>query len=244
MPKYALLPNQSLLPWPISWAGVVLIAESESCRLSAYRDIAGRWTLGWGQTDGIREGMTWTQPEADADLCKTLITLSAEVKGALSDTSATSDNEFAAMVSLAYNIGINGFRRSTVLKRHNQGDKAGAAAAFALWNKAGGRVVNGLVARRAREAALYLSTAISPLNAGNSPDADPVPPLSKSPTLQSGAASVATGALALMSQYSPQVSAVARSLAISPLVVVAIVAIVAGAVVIWRRCLQRKGGVA
>ena len=249
-----LLPNR-FLPWPICWTGVVLIAESESCRLTAYRDIAGHWTLGWGQTDGIREGMTWTQSEADADLCNTLIELAEEVRGSFSraDAEVIADTEFAALVSLAYNIGIGGFRRSTVLKCHMRGDKAGAARAFALWNKANGKVVQGLVNRRAREATLYLSARpskenhrgfVADDNAGNSPDADPIKPLAKSPTVQTGAASVATGALALASQYSPQVGQVARSLAINPLIVVAVVAIVAGAIVIWRSYQQRKGGVA
>ncbi|MDR3055229.1 MAG: lysozyme [Zoogloeaceae bacterium] len=249
-PKTLLLPDR-FLPWPICWTGVVLIAESESCRLTAYRDITGVWTLGWGQTAGILEGMRWSQIEADADLCNTLIGLASEVHASL--TAPASDTEFAAMVSLAYNIGVTAFRRSSILKCHNQNDKAGAARAFALWNKAGGRIVQGLVNRRAREATLYLASAppkeakrgfTAEDNAGQSPDADPVKPLAQSPTVQTGAASVATGALALASQYSPQVSQVARSLSISPVVVVAIVAIVAGAVVIWRRYQQRKGGVA
>ncbi|MDR1890152.1 MAG: lysozyme [Zoogloeaceae bacterium] len=265
MSQKFILPSR-LLPWPICWPGVVLIAESEACRLVVYKDIAGHWTLGWGQTAGITEGMTWTQTEADADLCNTLITLSAEVRECL--TRDASDNEFAALVSLAYNIGMTAFRRSTVAKCHNRGDKTAAARAFHLWNKAGGKVINGLVARRAREAALYLSedrgqktedsqlpalraanqqsSVLSPLSSepGQSPDADPVKPLAKSPTVQTGAASVATGGLALAAQYSPQVGQVARSLAISPLVVAAIVAIVVGALVIWRRVQQRKGGVA
>ncbi|MDR1349804.1 MAG: lysozyme [Zoogloeaceae bacterium] len=244
------LPDKRLA-WPICWEGVTLIAQSEGCRLTAYTDIAGVWTLGWGETLNIAEGMAWTQTEADARLCERLTEFDDGVAALL--TVRASDYERAALVSLAYNIGLKGFRKSSVLRLHNQGRRADCAQAFHLWNKAGGKVIKGLVSRRAREAALYLrqtaseagdSLAERSVGAGCSPDADPPKPLTASRTIQSGAASVVTGSLALASQYSPQVGQIARSLSLNPVVVVALVAILAGAVVIWRRCQQRKGGTA
>ncbi len=143
------------LDWPIAWPAVEEIARSEGCRLKAYRCPAGQWTIGWGHADGVRPGDTVTQAQAD-DMLRTDLMLFAEsVRGSL--TRDPSDNEFGAMVSLAYNVGREGFRKSTVLRKHNAGDTQAAAAAFALWNKAGGRVLPGLVARRAREAAMYLT---------------------------------------------------------------------------------------
>jgi lysozyme len=240
------LPSASL-PWPIAWEGVKLIAEAEGCRLKAYRDVVGVWTLGWGETLGIREGMIWTQEMADQKLCERLTEFADDVNAALLNPATAS--ELAALTSLAYNIGIHAFRRSSVLKYHNLCDPERAARAFALWNKAGGKIVQGLVARRAREATLYLKRVapgglIQSTGAGKSPDADPVRPLTRSPTAQSGALSAATGALALASQASPQVKQVAANLAINPVIVVAIVALVAGAVVLYRRWKQRREGVA
>jgi len=239
------LPNRSL-PWPILWAGVELIAEAEGCKLTAYRDIADVWTIGWGQTAHITGGMSWTQAEADADLCRTLTDLSALVHALL--LAPTAPRELAAFVSLAYNIGLGAFSKSTVLAAHNRGDKAAAAAAFALWNKAtiNGKkqVVQGLALRRAREAEMYAASSSRVSGAGLSPDVAPVAPLAASPTALSGGASVAAGGLALASQYSQDVAAVARSLAINPLLVCALIAVAAGAIVLWRRWKQRREGVA
>src|SRR5574338_96084 len=148
------LPNQSL-DWPIAWSAVEEIARSEGCRLKAYRCPAGQWTIGWGHTEGVRPGDAITQEQADETLRIDLSIFSESVKSML--TRQASDNELGAMVSLAYNIGLGGFRKSTVLRKHNEGDLQSAARAFSLWNKSKGQVLPGLTARRAREAALYLT---------------------------------------------------------------------------------------
>jgi len=236
------------LPWPILWVGVELIAQAEGCRLTAYQDISGVWTIGWGQTGpDIKAGMKWTQQEADRRFCQTL----TEVSDAVSDLVSPEPidmREHSALVSLAYNIGIDAFSRSSVLAAHNRGDKPAAAAAFALWNKAtiNGKkqVVQGLVTRRAKEAELYASATGRVSGAGLSPDAAKVEPLAKSPTIVSGAASVATGVLAVASEVSPQVGTVARALQVNVGLVLAIIAIVTGAVVLYRRYQQRRQGVA
>lgn len=142
-------------------AGVYEIANSEGLRLVAYRCFAGKWTCGWGETDGVGATTRWTKVYADQRFCDSL-TERVEAVRALC-TNEPTENELSAMVSLTYNIGVDGFRRSTVLRQHNAGNRQAAARAFALWNKARNRntgqleVVPGLTARRAREAALYLT---------------------------------------------------------------------------------------
>jgi len=98
----------------------------------------------------------WTQAQADARLVQDLGRLAQRMTRACG-TSSTNDNQFGAMGSLAYNIGFGAFLRSSVLRFHHAGDHHDAAAAFAAWDKGGGRVLPGLVRRRAAEAALYLT---------------------------------------------------------------------------------------
>jgi lysozyme len=128
----------------------------EACRLKAYmptpKDVP---TIGWGSTGpDIHMGMTWTQEQADARFAADLARFGATVAGLLSGAPATT-YQYDAMVSLAYNIGVDGFRQSTVRRLHNAGDYHGAAEAFALWSKQAGKTLNGLVRRRAAEAAMY-----------------------------------------------------------------------------------------
>lgn len=117
------------------------------------------WTIGIGSTTDengrpIRPGDVWTEERARARFKAHLAEFGEGVDRALAGKPATARQK-AAMTSLAYNIGLGAFGRSTVLKRHRAGDYEAAANAFALWNKAGGRVMKGLVRRRAAEAALY-----------------------------------------------------------------------------------------
>ena len=98
----------------------------------------------------------WTQEQCDRRFEMHLAQFEEGVRDGIGKA-PTTQAQFDAMVCLAYNIGVNAFQRSTVLRRHNAGDYAGAAAAFAMWNKGGGKVLKGLVRRRAAEAALYRS---------------------------------------------------------------------------------------
>lgn len=161
-----MLPDRNL-PWPVIWPAVEEIARSEGCRLVAYRDIAGIWTIGWGHTKGVRVGDIITQEEADRRLLDELHGFAEGVIERLARPASAW--QFGAMVSLAYNIGLAAFAGSSVLRAHNAGDFAAARRAFELWNKAtiDGRkqVVAGLAARRAREGALYArlgTTAVPP----------------------------------------------------------------------------------
>lgn len=137
--------------------GRACIRHFEGCRLTAYKDAVGVWTIGWGSTGpAIHAGLTWTQAQADADLDRRLDTEFAPgVVQALAGAPATAA-QFSALVSLAYNIGLSALRSSTLLRRHRAGDIAGAAEEFARWRFAGGRVLAGLVRRRAAERLLYL----------------------------------------------------------------------------------------
>lgn len=141
--------------------GIALIKRFEGCRLDAYPDPGtggDPWTIGFGSTGpGIAKGVRWTQAQADERFAADLASkYGAAVDRLLGDT-PTTQGQFDSMVSLAYNIGVGAFTRSSVLRLHKAGDHIGASRAFLLWNKAGGRVMKGLTRRRLAEADLYLS---------------------------------------------------------------------------------------
>lgn len=244
------LPKKDL-PWPIPYDAVVEIAKHESCRLKAYRDIVGVPTIGWGETRGVSMGMVWTQQEADTRLCESLTEFTDGVRRACSNP--PSANELGAMVSLAYNIGLgwegrvkprnakDGFRQSTVLRKHNQGDHQSAARAFGLWNKAGGQVVRGLTLRRAKEAALYLTPDEGEFELMPQ-QVDRESNLSQSPIAQSGAISIAGGVIAAASAALDPVKDIAETLNVEPLMVFGVLGIVIGLIVMTQRNKQRNEG--
>ncbi len=129
-------------------------------RYIAYRCPANVWTIFAGCTEGVTEGMICTEAEGEAMFRKELAKHEAAVQRMV--TVDINQNEADALISFSYNCGIGALQNSTILKRLNKGDRSGAAASFALWNKGGGRVLNGLVARRAREAALFMKPPIAP----------------------------------------------------------------------------------
>ncbi len=140
----------------INAAGLALIKQWEGLFLTAYRDVAGIWTIGWGHTGGVRKGDRITEPQAEVLLRQDLAGFEMLVDG----RGASTDNQFAAMVSLSLNIGRAGFLGSTVLREHKAGNFSAAAQAFLLWDKAhvDGKlvVVQGLLNRRLDERKLYL----------------------------------------------------------------------------------------
>jgi len=129
--------------------------------LAAYRDPFGTWTIGWGHTGGVYKGDTITAAQADQILAADLAAFQAWVY-ARTDPAMTTDNQFAAMVSLTYNIGMEGFLTSTVRRDHNSQLYSAAAGAFLLWDKkhVNGQLVTvrGLLNRRIAEQALYLTS--------------------------------------------------------------------------------------
>jgi GH24 family phage-related lysozyme (muramidase) len=135
---------------------IALMHAFEGCRLKAYRCPAGIWTIGWGDTGPhVHAGLAWTQEQADAAFAARLEReFVPGVAKAIGDA-PTTPAQFGAMVALAYNVGVKAFTGSSAAREHRAGNHAAAEAAFHRWNKAGGRVLTGLVRRRAAEAALY-----------------------------------------------------------------------------------------
>lgn len=140
-------------------SGVALIKGFEGKRLVAYDDGVGVWTIGFGTIkypNGVRvkRGDKCTEAQAEQYLRNDLITfenaLNQLVKVPLNQ------NQFDALVSFTYNLGETNLRSSTMLKKLNAKDYKGAAAEFQKWNKAGGKVMNGLVKRRKAEMELFL----------------------------------------------------------------------------------------
>ena len=133
--------------------GLALVKRWEGLKLKAYLCPAKVWTVGYGSTGKhVKPGLTLTEPEAEALLRKDLARFEKKVA---SLARAPTQEQFDAMVALAFNIGEDGFERSSVLRAHNAKDFVRAERSFEMWNKAGGRVLKGLVNRRADEAALY-----------------------------------------------------------------------------------------
>jgi len=113
------------------------------------------WTIGWGSTGSdIKRGVVWTQKQCDDRFSDHLGEFARNVESALGGA-RTTQSQFDAMVSFAYNVGVRNLQNSTLLKKHKAGDYAGAKAEFAKWNKAAGKVMAGLTRRRTAEAALY-----------------------------------------------------------------------------------------
>jgi len=127
---------------------------------AAYLCPAGVATIGFGCTEGVKLGMVWSAEQAEEALRREVAKFEAAVSRSV--TVEINQNEYDAMVSLAYNIGAAAFARSSILRRLNKGDRTGAAQAFRLWNQGGGRVLPGLVSRRMREAALFLKPVEKP----------------------------------------------------------------------------------
>ena len=152
-----------------STAGRLAITEREGLRLKAYPDPATGgepWTIGVGHTSAagtpnVRRGMTITAKEADDILSRDLSIFEKGVNDAV--TVPLNQNEFDALVSLAFNIGVGAFRKSTLLKELNKGNRFGAANQFLRWNKAAGKVMKGLTKRREAERAQFLSKKSGPV---------------------------------------------------------------------------------
>jgi lysozyme len=142
----------------ISEAGIDAIAQREGERLTAYPDPATGgepWTIGVGHTGGVEQGDTITQDESRAflaaDLAKAEAAINRGVKVPISQ------NEFDALCSFTFNVGVANFMTSTLLRLLNIGDHKDAANEFPKWNRAAGKIMAGLVTRRAGERDQFLS---------------------------------------------------------------------------------------
>lgn len=138
----------------ISSNGIALVKHFEGCRLTAYQDSVGVWTIGWGHTGGVKKGDHWSQKKADDMLKADLKNKAARyvekyVKVPLNQ------NQFDALVSWTYNLGAGSLRSSTMLKRLNNREYTKVPAEIRKWKYAGGKVLKGLERRRNAEAALF-----------------------------------------------------------------------------------------
>ena len=133
---------------------VAVVGAYEGLSLTAYPDIVGVPTICYGETKNVKLGQTATKEQCDSQLSARLIEFNQGVESCI--TRPLRDNERVAFVSLSYNIGVGAFCKSTVVRRFNAGDKTGACDAILMWNKAGGKVVQGLVNRREKERAMCL----------------------------------------------------------------------------------------
>ena len=207
---------------PINRDTLDLVKQFEGLELKAYHDPVGVLTIGYGYTNragfgpGVKQGEVWTEGRAEDMLREGLRRFGDKVLPLLLYT--PTENQFGAMVSLAYNIGMTNFASSTCLKRFNEGDVEGAAEALTWFNKAGGKVLRGLVRRRAAEKTLFLKDMPSLAT----PKADPERKKTQSKTVRNvgigagGLASSVGGVLGFLGEN-------AQLLAVGGLLVIAVV---------------------
>tara|TARA_R100000734_G_C3267300_1_gene64213 strand:- start:226 stop:684 length:459 start_codon:yes stop_codon:yes gene_type:complete len=144
----------------ISEEGLALIKHFEGCptddegNVIAYQDAVDIWTIGYGHIKGVQEGDKWTQEKADFMLWREL---EEEYENYIKDYVHVplNQNQFDALCSWVYNLGPNNLKVSTLLKKLNNGEYDEVPAQIKRWNKAGGKVLEGLVRRREAEALMF-----------------------------------------------------------------------------------------
>jgi len=242
-------------PWGRKPAALILSSlHPDTAALSGHP-----WTQGYGFTRGITANSPeMSADEADQRFVEEVCEYANSVEACLKVR--PNENQLAAMTSLAWNIGITNFRKSSVCRAHNTGKTDAAARAFSLWNKAGGQVLRGLVVRRAAEAALYLKPAFTaelpppevpaierrhvPM-----PDIDPMPQivdpepkLTSSNIMRASGVSGGVAGLTLAAEGARAVGEIRYSLGEwLPYIALGVVVIAAGWT-IWERLKQRREG--
>ena len=133
--------------------GAALTEQFEGCKLEAYQDQVGVWTIGYGHTEGVYSGQVITQDEAEnfvvEDVQKCVHAINRDVKVELTQ------DEFNALVDFSFNLGIGALEHSTLWKLVQEGDFDAAANQFVKWDRAGGKEVAGLIRRRLAEKAEF-----------------------------------------------------------------------------------------
>jgi lysozyme len=230
--------------------GVKLITDFEGFRATAYQDVVGVWTVGYGFTKGVKKGDKITRAQADARLREELVEYEQGVWRAC--RIPPNQNQFDALVCFAFNVGVAGMTKSSVIKAHNRGDYIAAARAFGLWNKAGGKVWPGLTRRRAAEAALYLEQVPDEVSdpvegpLDDMPQAvDPERPMTASTINRASVVAGGTAAVATVAETARTVADVKYSVAslgdwLVPILLLLLVGLCG--YIVWERVRQRKGG--
>ena len=205
---------------------------------------AAPWTCGYGETDGVTSATEWTEDEASIVFHTRYKEFQTGVLRLCTVQPTTC--QIAAMTSLAYNIGLGAFEKSSVLAAHNRRDFVAASKAFGLWNKAGGRVRAGLTARRAEESAMYLR----PEAAEAAPVSNAVEPPKTMAESKINQASVVAGGTAAIASATQVVTTVkeftdgVQSLGSMLVPALLVVAVAACGYIIYQRYQQRHQGVA
>lgn len=135
---------------------IEMIKKFESCALKRYKCPAGVLTIGWGNTSHAAKNEICTQEQADKWLAEDVTKVTEIVIDAV-DGTPLNQNQFDALVSLVFNIGGGNFRKSTMRKKILACDFEGAAMEFNRWIYAGGKILPGLVKRRAEERKVFES---------------------------------------------------------------------------------------
>jgi len=214
----------------INKAGINLIKKYEGFRSHAYRDAVGVWTIGYGHTSRagnpyVSRGLKISRQQGETILARDVEKFARDIQPLIKVK--LNENQFSALVSFAYNVGVGGFKKSSVLKRVNAGQFEAVPHRLSLWVKAGGRTLRGLVARRAAEADLFLAR-----DAGQARDDSaaqttrPVKPMSGKPAHKSttNLAAVLSAIAGLVSSFKAGLSDNASSLVIAGLALVIIAA--------------------
>lgn len=140
--------------------GLQLTKSFEGCRLQAYLDSVGVPTIGYGHTHGVTMGMSCTQEQADAWLQEDVQWAVQAVNNLV--TVPLTQQQFDALVDFTFNLGTGALQRSTLLRLLNSGNYQGAAGEFEKWDKAGGKVLPGLLRRRQAERNMFNTPAPTP----------------------------------------------------------------------------------
>jgi len=135
-------------------SAVSFTGQWEGLRTEAYRDIVGIWTVCYGETRGVQPGDSYSPAECDAMLAREIVAFEAQLDRCL--TAPVPVGMKVALVSWTYNVGAGAACRSTLVRKANAGDLAGACNELPRWNRAGGRVIRGLTNRRMSERAMCL----------------------------------------------------------------------------------------
>jgi lysozyme len=230
----------------INQEGIELLKQFEGFRSKAYKDIVGVWTIGYGFIKGVKEGDVLSREDAEIRLKEELEEYVAGVKSVCKVE--PNENQLAAMVVFAFNVGVAGFKKSTVIKAHNRGDFQAASRAFALWNKAGGKVVAGLTRRRNAEAALYLKPieTVAEDEVEMPQKVDEEKPMAKSGIISASTITAGTSTIAIISESTRTLNEAkgnAKSLLGDSFPIVALALVVVGCgYVIYTRFKQRENG--
>lgn len=150
--------SQEKKPKRTNKKGIDLIKSFEGLELKAYKDVVGVLTIGYGHTgSGFDANSTITEAEAEEILKKDLQLFENGVNSAV--TVNLNDNQFSALVSFSYNLGLGNLGKSTLLKLVNEGKFQEASEEFGKWTRAGGNILPGLVRRREAEKNLFLDSS-------------------------------------------------------------------------------------